>query len=110
LYSLSRLLPIGFRRKKAAYHALANAYRAVFSGGEATRVQRDLVITDLATFSRAYVDISPTATDAELRFTEGKRAVFRRIFSFLNLSDDGLRELERVAQQELATTYHEGDI
>jgi hypothetical protein len=85
-----------------AQRRLAGAYHAVFAG-DPTREDQELVLADLAKESGFYrVTPARGTTTEELWQVEGKRLLFGHIFSFLNMREADLRELEYAARREAA--------
>lgn len=70
------------------------AYKAVFYG-RPTPEDQELVLVDLAETSGFYKFLPPPHDGGFMSYTEGKRALYGRIFGFLSLSD--------TEQQSLAT-------
>lgn len=106
MISLSSLFPQGRRRKASAADRLSNAYNEVFSRQESA----ELVLADLAAFSGFYQVTPPGASDAEVRYAEGMRAVFARIERFRLLTPTERTQLEQAARQEAITSQKEGTI
>jgi hypothetical protein len=104
--SLSSLFPKGRRRKAAAAERLSHAYTDVFCRQESA----ELVLADLAAFSGFYQVTPPGASDAEVRYAEGMRAVFARIERFRLLTPQERTQLEQAARQEAITSQKEGTI
>jgi len=103
--SVSTGLPAGSRRGAKAQQKLTAAYREVFKVG---REEAEIVLADLAEFSGFYRVTQPGAGD--LAFNEGMRAVYGRIFRFLRMTDQEIRELEEAARYEAVTSFQEGEI
>jgi hypothetical protein len=85
----------------AARSRLAAAYKAVFSFN-ATEEDRDLVLVDLAVFTRFYDVMEPDALSEGLRHAEGRRAVMKLITG--QIADPRLLgELQMAASEEAQT-------
>lgn len=82
-------------------HRLSEAYRAVFQGSP-SREDQEMVLADLAHHSGFAMVSLPETSDAELRHNEGKRHLFSRIRSYMNLSDRDALALENAARREAA--------
>lgn len=76
---------------------LINAYRNVFG-----RLDEDveLVLTDLASFTGFYQVEAGGIDGNDLNHQAGRRAVFGRIFSFLNLTSEQLQAMEQASRDE----------
>jgi hypothetical protein len=81
---------------------LTQAYQAVFQGSP-MREDQELVLADLANACSWRRVCGPTVSNEELRFTEGARAAFSRVFAFLSLSPSDVKALEEAARREAAT-------
>lgn len=99
----------GRHRGADAQNMLSKAYRNVFIGN-ATREEAQTVLVDLANHSGFYKVLPPGATKGDLSEANGKRAVFGRVFRFLNMSDEEIRGLEEAARLEALTDATEGEI
>lgn len=78
---------------------LTNAYKAVF-GKQDEHVE--IVLADLAAHTGFYL-VEPPGSDLSLYqagYSAGQRAAFGRLFQFLSLPDEQLRELEEAARRE----------
>jgi hypothetical protein len=97
------LLTLFGRRARSleAQARLTHAYKAVFYG-DPSKEDQQLVLSDLANFSSWRSVCPSTVSDAELRSTEGRRAVFGRIFQFADLSPRDTKDLEEAARREAA--------
>jgi hypothetical protein len=104
--TIGRKHPRGRRRGPSAARDLATAYRDLFLGTEQGRI----VLADLAEQSGFYTVSTPTETDAQVRFAEGKRFVFGRILRFLRLSEAEIARLEMAAREETLYSQEEGII
>ncbi len=78
---------------------LTEAYRNVF-GGSPTREDQELVLVDLAKYAGWSMVTPPDVPDSVLRQNEGKRELFLRIRSFLNLNDSDVLAIENAARRE----------
>lgn len=59
-----------------------------------------MVLADLANAASWRKVYPANVSDSELRYTEGARALFSRIFVFLSLSEADIIELENAARHE----------
>lgn len=105
----SKRRPRGKRRGPTHAHVLANAYRALFAGNP-TSGDCEAVVADLAEWSGFYTVTAPQASEAEVRFSEGKRAVFARMLSFVEMDDEAFRRIQDAAFGEAAVSQEEGYI
>lgn len=108
MISLSRLLPLGWRRRSRAKLRLADAYRSVFSG-RGSKEDAEIVLADLAQFSGFYTVTTPNTPADAVRFAEGQRSVMARVLRFTRLSGVETRELEEAARLETQTSNIEGN-
>lgn len=76
---------------------LVTAYKEVF---EKNSESVELVLADLAQFTGFYQVMPPDTPPSELAHSNGLRAAFGRLFHFLSLTEDDLRELETAARLE----------
>lgn len=89
-------------RSQTAQSRLAAAYQALFSFN-ATEEDRDIVLVDLAVFTRFYDVMVPDVPEAVVRHTEGRRAVMDLITK--RIADPRiLGELQIAAATEDAAT------
>lgn len=107
--SPSKRRPRGARRGVSHAVRLAHAYKALFAGNP-TSSDCEAIVADLAEWSGFYTVTAPDATDAMVRFSEGKRAVFLRMVSYADMSVDAMRRIEQVAFEEAAISQEEGFI
>lgn len=99
--SLSRALPWHRSRNREGQLRLTQAYRNVFSGNP-SRDDQQIVLADLANVS-GFQRVFPSEVSTEvLRYSEGKRALYAHIFSFLSLSPSDVSDLEQAARREAA--------
>jgi hypothetical protein len=92
---LDRYVPRGLR----ATSALAASYRELFNG-HGSEKDAQIVLTDLANFSGFYRVMGPGLSAEDRAFADGQRAVFGRLFRFLRMSEDEIRQLEEAARAE----------
>lgn len=79
---------------------LSQAYQAVFLGPNATREQREIVLSDLAAYTGFFMFNPSEATDAKLRYVEGMRSVFGHINGQLTLTPQQIEALQRAARAD----------
>ena len=77
---------------------LTEAYIATFSG-HPTREDAEMVLVDMAVFSRYYEHMLPDVSTEALRHAEGRRAIMRRIVGFI-ADEKVLGELHVAALEE----------
>jgi hypothetical protein len=99
--------PEGERRKPDVKLELADAYQAVFRG-RPSDAQRDSVLVDLAAYSDYYTVSSIGSTIEHLAYKEGKRSVYGRIASMLNMTYEERHKLEQAARHEALVDQMEG--
>ena len=75
---------------------IIRAYKATFSAN-ATQEDVDIVLDDLATFTRFYEVTDATSSPEAVRYIEGLRTVFHRIRGHLRMTDAALSAMERNA-------------
>lgn len=92
-----------------AQHRLRTAYINVFTG-RASREDADIVLVDLARVSGYYNTTSPQTPADELKFYEGQRSVFGRIYSMINPSSRFMAELAKGVAAEMAIDATQGEI
>jgi hypothetical protein len=97
----------GKRRQPDVRLELAQAYYEVFRG-RPSEAQRDAVLVDLASFSDYYTVSSIGSTIEHLAYKEGKRSVYGRIASFLNMTYEERYKLEQAARHEALVDNFEG--
>ena len=101
--TLSDLFPKGTEANPDALKRLMGAYERVFFGRGATNEDQQLVLSDLATFTRNFFVDGANATDEEIREANGMRLVMARIIR-LGLSEKGdLTALYKAAVRQTAT-------
>lgn len=105
--SLKALFPSNPRGSEAV-NELASAYRNVFRGN-ATRQDAEIVLADLADFTRFYQALPVGSAGSELAEINGMRIVFGRIFNYLNMTDAEIRALQEAARQETLTNQSGDD-
>lgn len=94
--SLASERPDGKRRDAAAKERLRQAYASVFRGS----ADAELVLADLANYCGYYKVHSPEVSMSVAFDHNARRAVFGRIFHYLNLSEDERGELAEAARRE----------
>ncbi len=102
------IFPKGKRRGPQSELRLHEAYRAVFTLQKPMKEDLDLVLADLGEFSGYHAVLSPTATDGEMRDHNGRRAVFARILSLIELPLSQLNDLRNAALVEMQISNEEG--
>lgn len=88
------------RNQAQAQIRLADAYKAVFQGPTATREDREIVLSDLAAYTKFFMFHPSAVSDAELRFVEGMRSVFGHINGQLTMTPQNLEALQRAARAD----------
>lgn len=78
---------------------LSASYRKVFMGN-GTIGEAEAVLVDLALQSRFFDVMPPTASDAAIRYNEGRRSVFLHIFQNLSMSESELAALQEAVRFE----------
>ncbi len=107
--SLRRRFP--YARGAQARQALAEAYLDVFVPRRtASEAQKQMVLADLANASGFYRVSGPEMSGETRAFMDGMRAVYGRVFRFLHLSEQEVRELEEAARQEAIADSEQGEI
>lgn len=91
------------KRDQAAKEKLREAYVTVFSGESG-----QIVLADLAEYCGYYKVFDPAISMSVMADHNARRAVFGRIFHFLNLSEDERRELHEAARREYLANIDEG--
>ena len=99
--SRSNLYGVDGARSLEAEKRLTDAYREVFMG-KPSKDDKQLVLTDLAAESGFMAVMPANVSSDELRYQEGKRALFGRVFGYLSLSPSDLQELGNAARREIA--------
>lgn len=99
--SLASIFTRDKARTKEAQIRLASAYRAVFTGSPGKEDQ-EIVLADLANACSWRKVCGPSVTNEELRYVEGTRAAFSRVFAFLSLTPSDISALEEAARREAA--------
>jgi hypothetical protein len=99
-------LPLGQRRSPKVKLDLAGAYRSLFFGN-ASAAQRDMVLVDLANFSGFYT-VAPEGSD--LARHEGRREVFARLYSMVNMTPDEQKAFETEARHQALIDNYEGEL
>lgn len=89
----------GRARTKEAELRLVQAYIATFRGSP-SRQDQEMVLADLANASSWRKVCPPSVSSDELRYVEGARSLFSRIFAFLSLSEADVEALEMAVRQE----------
>lgn len=110
MIKLRGLFKRGYRRGASARLLMRGAYRRVLVEGNSTQQDRDLVLADLANLTGFYRISLADASDAELRFAEGKRAVMARIIHHLRMPPEIQQQLEAAAKDEQLTNTEEGEL
>lgn len=85
------------KRDAAAKERLRQAYAAIFDLDE---VNAQIVLADLCEYCGYYKVFDPAVSMSVMADHNARRAVFGRIFHFLNLSEDERRELHEAARRE----------
>lgn len=113
--STRNLFPKGKRRGPSQETRLREAWIALREG-RGSREDADLAFGDLAEFSGYYAVADPfnsasvgPATAEQLWYSEGRRSVFARICFLLDITDDELTALQRLAREEMGTSAEEGE-
>lgn len=75
------------------------AYQRVFRGMPSSEDQ-EIVLADLANASSWRKVCPSSVSNDELRYVEGARSLFSRVFAFLSLNDADVRALEEAARHE----------
>lgn len=75
---------------------LAEAYRNVFL---AHTEDAHLVLNDLAQYTGFYSVLPADVSDDQLRYREGARAAFARVFEFLSQTNQGVAALDKAARK-----------
>lgn len=99
--SLTGLFPRSEARSYKAQLRLTQAYQAVFRGAP-SRADQEMVLADLATAASWRSVCPPTVSSDELRYIEGARSLFSRVFAFLSLNDGDVQALEEAVRHEAA--------
>ena len=105
MISISAIQPQGERRTPEAKHALAMAYRSLFMSGDENA---QIVLSDLVDYCSYYSVCATEVSEGVLRDHNARRAVFGRIFHFLNLSPSEMNELANAGRREAVTNKEEG--
>lgn len=84
---------------RTAQVRLTHAYREVFYGNP-SREDQQIVLADLANAASWRKVFPPDVPSDVLRYHEGARSLFSRVFAFLSLSDSDVAALEQAARQE----------
>jgi hypothetical protein len=95
----------GERRDAKASEDLTVAYLEVF---HSRNPNAEIVLADLADFCGFYAVPGADASAETLRYEQGLRAAFSRIFHFLTLPEEKLRGLEEAARAEALANEEEG--
>lgn len=106
--SISDRHPYGKRRAAMAKLDLSTAYQRVFAG-TGDEQQAQMVLADLAQFAGFYAVSGGSNDPVALGRFEGGRAVFGRIMSHVNMTDQELDALQRAARQESIVNQVEGE-
>lgn len=94
-------------RSLAAQLRLTQAYVRVFRGQPSSEDQ-EIVIADLANAASWCKACPPSVSSDELRYIEGARALYSRVFAFLSLNSGDIQALKEAVRHEAAadeTTY-----
>lgn len=110
MIKLRELFKRGRRRGASARLMMRGAYRRVLVEGNSTQQDRDLVLADLGNMTGFYRISQADASDAELRFAEGKRFVMARILHHLRMPREIQQQLEEAVKQEQLTNTEEGEL
>lgn len=92
-----------------AQQKLREAYANVFSGN-ASREEADIVLVDLARTSGYYNTTSPQTPADELKYYEGQRSVFGRIYQMINPTPRFMAELAKSVAAEMAVDAVNGEL
>lgn len=106
--NLSSLHKVGHRRGSQAMNDLAKAYSNVFRGNP-TKAEAEMVLADIANESGFY-KVHVPGPGVSLEYETGKRAIYGRIISFIQMSSEEHRSLEFAARQEALTDNSEGPL
>lgn len=98
-------LAAGHKRGSEVTEKTVEAYRALFRG-QGGQAEAEIVLSDLAVYSRFFMVTPSNASDAVRAYSEGGRRVFLRIHEILCMSEQELVELHEAARRESA----QGDI
>ena len=91
--------PEGNKRGAAVTQKTVEAYRALFDG-RGDKTTAEIVLADLAVFSRFYNVTPGNASDGVRAYNEGGRRVFLRIHEILCMSESELAGLYEAARRE----------
>lgn len=89
---------------------LAATYQRVFTSGEATVEDAQVVLADLAQFSGFYAVSGGDNDPVALGRREGNREVFGRIFAHLNMTDLERGMLEKASREQALVNIYDGEI
>jgi hypothetical protein len=99
--SLTSIFSRAESRTTKAQLRLISAYKEVFQGNPSGEDQ-EMVLADLANAASWRKVCPPTVSNDELRYIEGARSLFSRVFAFISLNDGDVRALEEAARYEAA--------
>ena len=92
--------PDGTNRKEyEAEYKLTGAYRRVFMGSPSKQDQ-EMVLADMLAFSGFSRASDENVTNNLLLMREGRRQLYARLFSFLNMGTEAIQALELAARME----------
>lgn len=106
--SIAQGAPQQHRRDDVAARRMAEAFRAVFMG-QPTSADQQLVLAELAAYSRYFVSDVRDLSDTELRSWSGMRALFGRILNDLTLTDAQMLALMQATRAEVQASNELGD-
>jgi hypothetical protein len=98
-HSLTKAFGIRTRSSRAQFE-LGEAYRRVFNGNP-SRADQQLVLADIAAKAGWNTITPPSVASDELRFNEGKRAVFANIFAHISLAPADVQAFENAVRHEI---------
>ena len=107
--SVSDDLPKGKRRGPQAVQKLAGAYQSLFDG-RGSLSDAHLVSVDLAEYTGWLQVANSNATGEQRAYCDGQRSVYARIFRFLRMTEQEIKELEEAARREAIVSSQEGMI
>lgn len=107
LLTITRLLTPRHSRTTLALNRLREAYVNLFNG-TGSKEDAELVLSDLARTTGYFHTDTEDDSDAVLRFRAGQRSVFGRVMQFLDMPEEGVRELAEAVRLEDATSEQTG--